>query len=84
MKQELADECDYLREANFLRLFGSAEFLGNDKHFKVPWVWEGSTDRILVMEHIDGVSVGEADASGWSQQDRDNVPTLPLPHMLAC
>jgi aarF domain-containing kinase len=24
-----------------------------------PWVWEGSTDRVLVMEHMGGTSVGE-------------------------
>ncbi len=73
MKQELADECDYTREAGFLRTFGSPEYLGNDARFKVPWVWEGSTDRVLVMERIDGISVGEADIKALSQLDRDTV-----------
>ncbi|KAJ7585170.1 ABC1-domain-containing protein [Mycena floridula] len=73
MKQELADECDYLREARFMKTFGSPEYLGDDPRFKVPWVWEGSTERVLVMEHVGGVSVGEADVSGWSQQDRDKI-----------
>ncbi|KAK0235722.1 ABC1-domain-containing protein [Armillaria nabsnona] len=73
MKQELADECDYTREAGFLRTFGSPEYLGNDARFKVPWVWEGSTDRVLVMERIDGISVGEADIKALSQLDRDTI-----------
>ncbi|KAK0495330.1 ABC1-domain-containing protein [Armillaria luteobubalina] len=73
MKQELADECDYTREASFLRTFGSAEYLGNDSRFKIPWVWEGSTDRVLVMERIDGISVGEANIKALSQSDRDTI-----------
>ncbi|KAG7450996.1 ABC1-domain-containing protein [Guyanagaster necrorhizus] len=73
MKRELADECDYSREASFLRTFGSPEYLGNDPRFKIPWVWKGSTDRVLVMERIDGISVGEADVKALSQPDRDTI-----------
>ena len=73
MKAELADECDYVREASFLNAFGSPEYLGNDPRFKVPWVWAGSTSTVLVMEHVDGVSVGEADAKNLSQIDRNDV-----------
>ena len=73
MKEELADECNYSREASFLRRFGSPSYLGSDQRFKVPWVWGGSTDRVLVMEHMEGVSVGDPDVSGLSQQDRDDV-----------
>ncbi len=73
MGEELADECDYTREASFLRKFGSAERLGNDARFKVPWVWDGSTRDVLVMERVNGFSVGEADASRLSQQDRNDV-----------
>jgi len=73
MKEELAEECDYTREASFLRTFRSREYLGDDSRFKVPWVWEGSTDRVLVMEKVHGISVGEADVSGLSQRDRDEV-----------
>jgi aarF domain-containing kinase len=76
MKDELADECDYVREATFLKAFGSSEFLGNDPRYKVPWVWEGSTTTVLVMERVNGVSVGEADASNLSRQDRDDVSFL--------
>lgn len=76
MKEELADECNYTREASFLKLFGSPECLGNDPRFKVPWVWEGSTDCVLVMERVNGISVGEADVSGLSQKDRDDVSSM--------
>ncbi|KAF9449152.1 ABC1-domain-containing protein [Macrolepiota fuliginosa MF-IS2] len=71
MKAELADECSYTREASFLRMFG--EFLGGDERFKVPWVWEGSSEGVLVMEHVEGVSVGEAQRLELSQQDRDDI-----------
>jgi aarF domain-containing kinase len=73
MKGELADECDYTREASYLTRFRSPALLGNDSRFKVPWVWEGSTDNVLVMERVDGVSVGEAVVGGLSQRDRDDV-----------
>ncbi|THH13313.1 hypothetical protein EW146_g6888 [Bondarzewia mesenterica] len=73
MKEELADECDYAREASFMRTFGSASHLGNDPRFKVPWVWDGSTDRVLVMEHVEGVSVGEDTVKRMSQHDRDDI-----------
>jgi aarF domain-containing kinase len=73
MKAELADECDYSREASFMRLFGTAQYLGADPRYRVPWVWEGSTDKVLVMEYVEGRSVGEADIGGISQQDRNDV-----------
>ena len=73
MKSELHDECDYDREASFLRKFGSLDFLGNDKRFKVPWVWEGSTKSVLVMERVDGRSVGAAAVHELTQRDRDDV-----------
>ncbi|KAI0717669.1 ABC1 family-domain-containing protein [Cerioporus squamosus] len=75
MKDELAEECDYAREASFLRRFGQADHLGGDDRFKVPWVWEGSTDRVLVMEHLDGVSVGGSVINALSQRDRDDIAT---------
>ena len=73
MKGELAEECDYNREASYLTKFRSPAFLGKDSRFKVPWVWEGSTDTVLVMEHVEGVSVGEAVVGKLSQADRDDV-----------
>ncbi|EIW74807.1 ABC1-domain-containing protein [Coniophora puteana RWD-64-598 SS2] len=73
MKEELADECDYKREAGFLRRYGSAEYLGLDARFKIPWAWEGSTDNVLVMEHVRGVSVGEALVKGLTQEERNGI-----------
>ncbi|KAI0702671.1 ABC1 family-domain-containing protein [Earliella scabrosa] len=73
MKEELADECNYAREASFLRRFGQPDHLGADPRFKVPWVWEGSTDRVLVMEHVGGVSVGGSIIDRLSQRDRDDI-----------
>jgi aarF domain-containing kinase len=73
MKEELADECNYTREAACMRSFGSPERLGSDGRFKVPWVWEGSTDRVLVMEYVDGVSVGGDAVHRLPQADRDEV-----------
>ncbi|KXN85149.1 hypothetical protein AN958_11639 [Leucoagaricus sp. SymC.cos] len=71
MKSELADECSYKREASFLRMF--REFLAGDDRFKVPWVWEGGTEGVLVMERVEGVSVGEAERLGLSQRDRNDI-----------
>lgn len=76
MKDELVDECDYSREAQFLRRYRSAKFLGQDHRFKIPWVWEGSTDRVLVMEHVGGVSVGELSVSALPQEERNEVSEL--------
>lgn len=73
MKAELADECDYVREASFMKTFGSTEYLGHDPRFKVPWVWDGSTSTVLVMEYVDGVSVGEANAKNLTKNDRNDV-----------
>ena len=58
MKEELADECDYTREAGFLRTFGDPDHFGGHARFKVPWVWDGSSQTVLVMEHVNGKSVG--------------------------
>lgn len=73
MKEELADECNYAREASFLKKFGEPSLLGTDPRFKVPWVWEGSTQRVLVMEMVGGVSVGGNVIEGMLQEDRNEV-----------
>lgn len=39
-------------------------------------VWEGSTERVLVMEHVGGVSVGGSVIDGLSQRDRDDVSQI--------
>ena len=79
MKEELADECNYTREAACMRSFGSSEKLGSDTRFKVPWVWEGSTDRVLVMEHVDGTSVGDDAIHRLPQADRNEVRSAAVP-----
>ncbi|KAF9228105.1 ABC1-domain-containing protein [Gyrodon lividus] len=73
MKDELADECDYSREADFLRRYNSPELLGRDSRFKIPWVWGGSTDRVLVMEHVKGVSVGDSSVLALPQEERNEI-----------
>ncbi|KIY65351.1 ABC1-domain-containing protein [Cylindrobasidium torrendii FP15055 ss-10] len=73
MKGELADECDYTREASFAREY--RDKLEGDSRFRVPWVWERSTERVLVMEHIAGVSVGEEGIKGLSKKERDDIAT---------
>ncbi|KIY44869.1 ABC1-domain-containing protein [Fistulina hepatica ATCC 64428] len=73
MKGELADECDYTREARFLRSFAEPECLGADPRFKVPWVWEDSTEHVLVMERVEGVSVGDPSVSQLSQVERNEI-----------
>jgi aarF domain-containing kinase len=79
MKEELQDECNYIREAACMRSFRSEERLGSDARFKVPWVWEGSTDRVLVMEYVDGISVGGEAVHRLPQADRNEVrPVLSL------
>ena len=78
MKSELHDECDYEREASFLRKFGSSGFLGRDERFKVPWAWEGSTKSVLVMERVNGQSVGAAAVHELTQRDRDDVSIFPF------
>jgi aarF domain-containing kinase len=79
MKEELADECNYTREAACMRSFGSPQRLGGDARFKVPWVWEGSTDRVLVMEYVDGTSVGGDAVHHLPQADRNEVRPSPYP-----
>jgi aarF domain-containing kinase len=73
MKHELADETKYTREAHFLNLFNSSKFLGTDVRYKVPWVWEGSTDEVLVMERVGGRSVGGSTVDRLTQEDRNYV-----------
>lgn len=73
MKEELKDECDYRREASYIHAFAAKDRLGNDPRFKVPRVWEGSTDTVLVMERMRGVSVGGELVDRLTKADRDEV-----------
>lgn len=71
MGAELIDECSYKREAEYLQRF--RKWLGDDERFKVPWVWEGSTEGVLVIEKLNGVSLGEVQSLGLSDRDRVDV-----------
>lgn len=73
MKDELADECDYSREASFLERYGRLDCLGADARFKVPWVWPGSTQRVLVMEYVEGVSIGDTIIGALPQEERNEI-----------
>ncbi|KAF5377713.1 hypothetical protein D9757_009379 [Collybiopsis confluens] len=79
MKAELADECDYTREAGFLEKFRSPEFLGGDSRFHVPWASSISSDRVLVMEYVEGgVSLGSELITALPQKEKDNIATTIL------
>lgn len=56
----------------------SASKLGPDPRFKVPWVWDKSTERVLVMQHVDGVSVGGDIIHRLSQAERNVVSKVLL------
>lgn len=74
MRSELADECDYEREARSIEKFGG--FLGaKQERFRVPRVIkELSTKRALAMEWVDGISV--AKGSKWPKRVRDQVSLI--------
>ncbi|KAG9081043.1 hypothetical protein FRC06_005883 [Ceratobasidium sp. 370] len=71
MRGELADECDYEREANALERFG--ELLGHkQERFKIPKVIrEVTTKRVLAMEWMEGISV--ARGAKWPKRIRDQI-----------
>ncbi|KAI9509005.1 ABC1-domain-containing protein [Russula earlei] len=79
MKKELADECNYTLEATSMRSFGSPKKRGGDASFKAQWEWEGSTDRVLVVEHVNGLSVGGDEVHHLPQAERNEIATRSLP-----
>ncbi|KAJ4480733.1 ABC1 family-domain-containing protein [Lentinula lateritia] len=79
MKQELTDECNYVREAHFLQQFRSSEFLGSDSRFHVPWVSSVSSEQVLVMEFVEGgVSLGSDLVTALPQNEKDKIATTIL------
>ena len=74
LKEELVDECDYIREAGFAARFRNNSHL--DSRFRIPWVWKGSTKEVLVMEYIEGESVGGSSIDHSTQVDRNEVWVL--------
>ncbi|KAJ3755059.1 ABC1-domain-containing protein [Lentinula raphanica] len=76
MKTELADECNYEREAHFLRRFRSSDVLGSDPRFHIPWVSSLSSEQVLVMEYVEGgVSLGSSLVSALPQSEKDKIAT---------
>ncbi|KAJ8583266.1 hypothetical protein M405DRAFT_854392 [Rhizopogon salebrosus TDB-379] len=63
----------YSRKASFLKRYGAPECFGEDARFKVPWVWPGSTERVLVMVHVEGVSIGDAVIGVLPQEERNEI-----------
>ncbi|KIJ30513.1 hypothetical protein M422DRAFT_61704 [Sphaerobolus stellatus SS14] len=72
-KEELADECNYKREAEYINKYRSLEAIKANDRYRVPWVWEGSTESVLVMERMKGVSVGGDVVKRISQEDRNEI-----------
>ncbi|KAG8908225.1 hypothetical protein FRB99_008290 [Tulasnella sp. 403] len=81
-KEELADECNYLREAAAARRF--AKELEGDTRFRVPLVIgmpesgpDGATSstmttaRVMVMERMEGTPLGAA--VKWEQEVRNEI-----------
>lgn len=81
-KEELADECDYIREANYISKYGNLTLLKEDNRYRVPWVWPSSTEHVLVMERMKGVSVGGEVVYHLSQADRNEVRALTLTSLI--
>jgi aarF domain-containing kinase len=70
MKRELADECDYLKEAEAGRKF--ARMLDGDEYFDTPQIIDaGCTERVLTTTWMEGKSLSRM--KGMSQESRDKV-----------
>lgn len=71
-KEELAWECDYIREANNTIRYG--ELLAGDERYKVPQVYKDMcTPRVLVLERLQGRVLSKATEE--SQELRNKVYT---------
>lgn len=70
MKRELADECDYTKEAEAGRRFSM--FLEGDEYFDTPKIVdEGCTERVLITSWMEGKSLSRM--KGMTQETRDKV-----------
>lgn len=73
MRRELADECDYVREAEMVRRFG--ELLDDSEVFAVPKVvGELCSRRVLTTEMMRGRPLTHA--ARFSQDKRDQVSLI--------
>lgn len=77
-KEELADECDYEREAAYINKYRGLFPEQLDSRFRVPWVWEGSTRHVLVMERMKGVSIGGDVVKSLTQEERNELSSRVL------
>lgn len=76
MKDELADECNYIKEAEAGRKFRL--LLEGDEYFDVPEIIdEGCTERVLTTTWMEGKSLSRL--KNLSQDIRDKVCLPPLP-----
>lgn len=73
MKRELADECDYIREADAGRRFKGC--LEGDEYFDVPRVIdEASSGKVLTTAWMEGRALSRM--KGMKQDTRDKVSSL--------
>lgn len=72
-KVELADECDYIREAECAKRF-QKELEGDDRFEVMKVVEELCTSKVLTMQHMKGEPVVQAER--WSQDVRNRVCTI--------
>ena len=78
MKRELADECDYTREAEAGRRF--AEYLEGDEYFDVPRVVdEASAGKVLTTTWMEGKPLSRM--KNMSQETRDKMSATILLHL---
>lgn len=74
-KRQLAQEADYLMEADYLRRY--REFVADEQHFRVPAVHDDlTTRRILAMDFMDGQPLESLAREQVTQQVRDQVGAL--------
>ncbi|MFY9325430.1 MAG: AarF/ABC1/UbiB kinase family protein [Candidatus Nanopelagicales bacterium] len=71
-KERVAEELDYLQEANFQRKFAAA-FEGDDE-FVIPHVVSASA-HVIVSEWVDGIPLSKVIASG-TKKERDRAGLL--------
>ncbi|EPY53945.1 atypical/ABC1/ABC1-A protein kinase Abc1 [Schizosaccharomyces cryophilus OY26] len=71
-RKELALECDYTREADFVERFGA--LLNHDSRLKIPKVFrEASGPSVLTLEYLHGVALGKM---VYTQELRNKIGTI--------
>ncbi|WBW71392.1 ABC1 kinase family ubiquinone biosynthesis ATPase Coq8 [Schizosaccharomyces osmophilus] len=71
-RKELALECDYMREADFVERFGM--LLKQDQRLRVPKVFrEASGPTVLALEYLHGIALGKI---VYTQELRNKIGTI--------